>query len=62
MDLLYKHERYDDLYKIFETVVEKQIHMLKYPKNCVNLVMAACYKQVSFTRKTWELLKNILYL
>lgn len=46
MDLLYKHGKYDELYEVFECVIGKQVHMIKYPKSCVNMVLAACYKQV----------------
>lgn len=47
LDLLYNHEMYDEMYKVFETVQEKQVNMTKFPKYCVVLVLAACYKQVS---------------
>ncbi|XP_075981569.1 pentatricopeptide repeat-containing protein 2, mitochondrial-like [Anticarsia gemmatalis] len=45
LDLLYSHEMYDDMYKVFEKVQEKQMNMTKYPKYCVVLILAACYKQ-----------------
>lgn len=39
---------YDEIYKVFDKVQEKQINMTKFPKYPVVLVMAACYKQVSY--------------
>lgn len=46
MDLLYKNGKYDQVRNVFDVLTEKQIRMVKYPKNAVILVMAACYKQV----------------
>ncbi|XP_053615179.1 pentatricopeptide repeat-containing protein 2, mitochondrial-like [Plodia interpunctella] len=45
LDLLYNHEMYDEMYKVFEVIKEKQINMTKYPKYSVVLILAACYKQ-----------------
>lgn len=46
LDLLYNHEMYDEMFRVFEIVKEKQINMMKYPKYAVVLILAACYKQV----------------
>lgn len=46
LDLLYSHEMYDEMYRVFEKVKERQVNMSKYPKYPVVLILAACYKQV----------------
>ncbi|KAI8420176.1 hypothetical protein MSG28_008738 [Choristoneura fumiferana] len=32
LDLLYSHEMYDEMYRVFEKVKERQVNMSKYPK------------------------------
>ncbi|CAG9123777.1 unnamed protein product [Plutella xylostella] len=58
LDLLYNHEMYEEMYKVFEKVQEKQINMTKFPKYPVVLVFAACYKQntpqsFAYASKLW---------
>lgn len=59
LDLLYNHEMYDEMYKVFEKVQEKHINMTKFPKYPVVLVLAACYKQntpksFEYASKLWS--------
>ncbi|XP_045452426.1 pentatricopeptide repeat-containing protein 2, mitochondrial-like [Melitaea cinxia] len=59
LDLLYNHEMYDDMYKVFQRVQEKQLNMTKYPKYPFVLIMAACYRQNSpqsfeYAKKLWS--------
>lgn len=44
IDLLYKGGLYQDAIDIFEELQEKRLNGIKYPKNCLTLAMAACYK------------------
>uniref|UniRef100_A0A2A4JAC2 Pentatricopeptide repeat-containing protein 2 n=1 Tax=Heliothis virescens TaxID=7102 RepID=A0A2A4JAC2_HELVI len=59
LDLLYSHEMYDEMYKVFEKAQNKQINMTKFPKYCVVMVLAACYKQntpksLEYASKLWS--------
>nr|XP_021198169.2 pentatricopeptide repeat-containing protein 2, mitochondrial [Helicoverpa armigera] len=59
LDLLYSHEMYDEMYKVFERAQSKQINMTKFPKYCVVMVLAACYKQntpksLEYASKLWS--------
>ncbi|PZC71979.1 hypothetical protein B5X24_HaOG212106 [Helicoverpa armigera] len=59
LDLLYSHEMYDEMYKVFERAQNKQINMTKFPKYCVVMVLAACYKQntpksLEYASKLWS--------
>jgi len=51
MDLLYQHERYDQMLEVFDTFSDKQtdFHGEKYPRLCTTLVFAACHKLVSLS-------------
>lgn len=58
LDLLYTHQMYDDMFRVFEKIKEKQINMSKYPKYPVVLILAACYKQntpqsLQYAAKLW---------
>uniref|UniRef100_A0A1E1WQC4 Pentatricopeptide repeat-containing protein 2 n=1 Tax=Pectinophora gossypiella TaxID=13191 RepID=A0A1E1WQC4_PECGO len=58
LDLLYNHEMYDEMFRVFETVQERQINMTKFPKYPVVLILAACYKQntpksMEYASKLW---------
>ncbi|XP_064475142.1 pentatricopeptide repeat-containing protein 2, mitochondrial-like [Ornithodoros turicata] len=44
MDLLYKTERYQDLLNLFDAMQEKQLYGTKFPRECVVLALASCYK------------------
>ncbi|KAL0820494.1 hypothetical protein ABMA28_006357 [Loxostege sticticalis] len=57
LDLLYCHEMYDEMYRVFEKVKETQINMTKFPKYPVVLILAACYKQN--TPKSMEYARNL---
>ncbi|RVE52731.1 hypothetical protein evm_002604 [Chilo suppressalis] len=64
MDLLYNHEMYDDIYRVFEKVQERQLNMTKFPKYPIVLVFAACYKQntpesMEYASKLWTEMTNI---
>ncbi|GBP13894.1 Pentatricopeptide repeat-containing protein 2, mitochondrial [Eumeta japonica] len=45
LDLLYNHEMYDEMYRVFDVVKERQLNMTKFPKYSVVLILGACYKQ-----------------
>ncbi|XP_028175565.1 pentatricopeptide repeat-containing protein 2, mitochondrial-like [Ostrinia furnacalis] len=57
LDLLYCHEMYDEMYRVFERAKEAQINMIKFPKYPVVLILAACYKQN--TPKSMEYASNL---
>ncbi|XP_045777230.1 pentatricopeptide repeat-containing protein 2, mitochondrial-like [Maniola jurtina] len=64
LDLLYNHQMYDDMYRIFEKVQEKQINMTKFPKYPVVLILAACYKQntpqsMEYATRLWSEMVNV---
>ncbi|XP_068245860.1 pentatricopeptide repeat-containing protein 2, mitochondrial-like [Palaemon carinicauda] len=44
MDLLFKHGMYQEVIDVFEELQEKRLNGIKYPKNCLTLSLAACYK------------------
>ena len=46
LDLLYNYQMYDEMYRVFEKIQEKQLNMTKFPKYPVVLILGACYKQV----------------
>ncbi|XP_045502072.1 pentatricopeptide repeat-containing protein 2, mitochondrial-like [Colias croceus] len=59
LDLLYNHAMYEEMYKIFDKIQERQLNMTKYPKYPVVLVLAACYKQntaqsYEYAKKLWN--------
>ncbi|KAJ8717901.1 hypothetical protein PYW07_005831 [Mythimna separata] len=59
LDLLYNHEMYDEMYKIFDRLQQKQINMSKFPKYSVVMILAACYKQntpksLQYASKLWS--------
>ncbi|XP_068631280.1 pentatricopeptide repeat-containing protein 2, mitochondrial-like [Battus philenor] len=59
LDLLYNHAMYEEMYRVFEKVQEKQLNMSKFPKYPVVLVLAACYKQntpksMEYASKLWS--------
>ncbi|XP_023937047.1 pentatricopeptide repeat-containing protein 2, mitochondrial [Bicyclus anynana] len=64
LDLLYNHQMYDEMYRIFERVQEKQINMTKFPKYSVVLILAACYKQntpqsMEYASRLWLEMVNV---
>ncbi|XP_059060824.1 pentatricopeptide repeat-containing protein 2, mitochondrial-like [Achroia grisella] len=64
LDLLYNHEMYDEMYKVFEVVKEKQLNMTKFPKYPVVLILAACYKQntpqsLEYASNLWSEMTNV---
>ncbi|XP_072942350.1 pentatricopeptide repeat-containing protein 2, mitochondrial-like [Epargyreus clarus] len=63
LDLLYNHEMYEEMFKVFERVQEKQLNMTKFPKYPVVLILAACYKQntpqsMEYAKKLWTDMTN----
>ncbi|XP_076338098.1 pentatricopeptide repeat-containing protein 2, mitochondrial-like [Tachypleus tridentatus] len=44
LDLLFKHQRYQDLVDCYEQLRKKQLYGTKFPRECMVLVLAACYK------------------
>ncbi|KPJ05730.1 Pentatricopeptide repeat-containing protein 2 [Papilio xuthus] len=64
LDLLYSHEMFDDMYRVFEKVQEKQLNMTKFPKYPLILVLAACYKQntpksLEYATKIWTEMTSV---
>jgi len=51
MDLLYQHERYDQVLDVFNAFSDKQpdFNGEKYPRLCTTLAFAACHKLVSLS-------------
>ncbi|KAJ8717254.1 hypothetical protein PYW08_005653 [Mythimna loreyi] len=59
LDLLYSHEMYDEMYKVFNKLQQKNLNMSKFPKYCVVMVLAACYKEntpksLEYASKLWS--------
>jgi hypothetical protein len=46
MDLMYKLGRYQDCLTVMDMLIDKQFETSRFPRNAVNIVMAACYKMV----------------
>lgn len=44
MDLLFKEKRYQDVLDIFKSMQQKQLYGTKFPRECVVLALASCYK------------------
>lgn len=44
LDLLYKEGLYEDVQRVFADLQDRRIAGHRYPKNCLNVVVAACYK------------------
>ncbi|OWR43455.1 putative pentatricopeptide repeat domain 2 [Danaus plexippus plexippus] len=64
LDLLYNNEMFDEMYRVFEKVQEKQVNMTKFPKYPVVLILAACYKQntpksFEYATKLWSDMINV---
>ncbi|CAH2235018.1 pentatricopeptide repeat-containing protein 2, mitochondrial-like [Pararge aegeria] len=64
LDLLYNHQMYDEMYRVFEKVQEKQINMTRFPKYPVVLMLAACYKQntpqsMEYASRLWSEMINV---
>ncbi|KAK9730471.1 hypothetical protein QE152_g15153 [Popillia japonica] len=63
-DLLYENQLYKEILECFKIIQDRQIGGMKYPKNIVVLVMAACYKMntpesLEFAIKLWQDLMDI---
>lgn len=58
MDLLYENERYQDCLDVFIDLQEKRLTGVKYPRNCLTIALAACYKLN--TPESYERMMNIL--
>ncbi|CAH0713364.1 unnamed protein product, partial [Brenthis ino] len=64
LDLLYNHEMYDEMHRIFEKIQHKQLNMTKFPKYSVVLILAACYKQntpksLEYATKLWSEMADV---
>ncbi|CAG9795765.1 unnamed protein product [Diatraea saccharalis] len=64
MDLLYNHEMYEEIYRVFERIKERQINMTKFPKYPLVLVFASCYKQntpqsLEYASKLWSEMTSV---
>ncbi|CAK1584513.1 unnamed protein product [Parnassius mnemosyne] len=64
LDLLYNHEMYEEMYRVFEKVQEKQLNMTKFPKYPLILILAACYKQntpksMEYASKIWSEMASV---
>ncbi|CAN7945603.1 unnamed protein product [Ixodes pacificus] len=44
MDLLFKEQRYQDALDVFASIQNKQLYGTKYPRECMVLALASCYK------------------
>ncbi|OQR72990.1 pentatricopeptide repeat-containing protein 2-like [Tropilaelaps mercedesae] len=52
MDLLYKKARYEDVLDLYRYMRQQQLHGTRFPRDCVVLVLGACY-QIS-TRESYD--------
>ncbi|RZF45660.1 hypothetical protein LSTR_LSTR010611 [Laodelphax striatellus] len=57
MDLLYSNKMYDEVKEVFEIVKAKQMMGVKFHRNTVVLVAAACYQKN--TPEEWTYLRNL---
>lgn len=48
LDLLYENGRYEDMLEVYMDIKDRMVQGTKYPRNSVVLVLAACYKLVTF--------------
>uniref|UniRef100_A0A2M3ZA17 Putative pentatricopeptide repeat-containing protein 2 mitochondrial n=1 Tax=Anopheles braziliensis TaxID=58242 RepID=A0A2M3ZA17_9DIPT len=44
-DLLYEHGRYREVRELFDSIKSRQVQGGRFPKHCVTLTFAACYKE-----------------
>lgn len=59
MDLLLKNNMLTEVIEVFDKLKKKQINGTTYPRNCVVLVLAACYKlntpeSYNYAKKLWS--------
>ncbi|CAH1965295.1 unnamed protein product [Acanthoscelides obtectus] len=64
LDLLYENGKHNEILEAFGIIKGKQIDGLKYPKNVIVLVLAACYKMntkesLDYALKLWNELKEV---
>ncbi|XP_022184738.2 pentatricopeptide repeat-containing protein 2, mitochondrial [Nilaparvata lugens] len=57
MDLLYCNKMYDEVKEVFEIIKSKQVMGIKFHRNTVVLVSAACFQKN--TPEDWTYLKNL---
>lgn len=58
MDLLYKRGRYNDVKDLYEHMRKQQLHGTKFPRDCVVLVLGACY-QIG-TRESYDFALSLI--
>lgn len=44
MNLLYKHEFYQEVLEVYQFLRDRQLENAKYPRDCLILIMASCFK------------------
>ncbi|XP_023219348.1 pentatricopeptide repeat-containing protein 2, mitochondrial-like, partial [Centruroides sculpturatus] len=44
MDLLFVNKRYQDVLDVYDVLRNKQLYGTRYPRDCVVLALASCYK------------------
>ncbi|VEN60254.1 unnamed protein product [Callosobruchus maculatus] len=64
LDLLFENGKYKEILEAFDIIKGRQIDGLKYPRNVVVLVLAACYKMntkesLDYALKLWNELKDV---
>nr|CAH7737311.1 unnamed protein product [Callosobruchus chinensis] len=64
LDLLFESGKYKEILEVFEIIKGRQIDGMKYPRNVVVLVLAACYKMntkesLDYALKLWSELKDV---
>ncbi|KAK4885564.1 hypothetical protein RN001_001835 [Aquatica leii] len=67
LDLLYENQRYNDVLDAFQFIKDKQIEGIKFAKNIIVLVFAACYRMntkesLDFALGVWSELNTIGHL
>jgi len=61
LSLLYKHERYSEMRHVYDIIKTKNLDSGGYPRNSLILVMAACYKEVTFLVKEIKFHQSLFY-
>ncbi|XP_018324120.1 pentatricopeptide repeat-containing protein 2, mitochondrial [Agrilus planipennis] len=64
LDLLYENQKFNEMLEIFKSIQEKQLQGIKFPKNSVVLVLAACYRlntpeSYDYAAKLWQELNEV---
>lgn len=62
LSLLYKHGRYTEMRDVYDIIKTKNLDSGGYPRNSLILVMAGCYKEVTFLIKEIKSHQSLFYI